>query len=153
MKRKGFTLIEIMIVVAIISILAAVAIPGFRAYIDDAAKSEANTTLIDIAAKQAAYFSAWGEYKNVSDGWDIAAAPDRTRKDQGIASSDAWKQLGFDPGGPTYWSYATFTNATNSSYAVCAVRKLGGKVEFAVLLDTNRRNVLFQEALPARCQK
>lgn len=152
MKRKGFTLIEVMIVVAIIAILAAVAIPGFRAYIDDAAKSEANTSLIDIAAKQEAYFSAWGVYRKVSDGWDVAAAPDRTRKDQGIAASTAWKQLGFDPAGPTYWSYATFTNPTNTSYAVCAVRKLGGTLEFAVLLDTNRRTVIFQDALPARCK-
>ena len=56
-NEKGFTLIELMIVIAIIGILAAVAIPNFIAYRDKAYCSAAEKDANGLAATVADYFA------------------------------------------------------------------------------------------------
>ena len=55
-KGKGFTLIELMIVVAIIGILAAVAIPAFLKYIKKAKTTEARVNIAKIVTGQVSYY-------------------------------------------------------------------------------------------------
>mgnify|MGYP005860538309 CR=1 FL=1 len=56
-NKKGFTLIELMIVIAIIGILAAIAIPNFIAYRDKAYCSKAETDAQTVVAAISSYFS------------------------------------------------------------------------------------------------
>ena len=56
MKRNGFTLIELMITVAIIGILAAVALPSYSAYVNRGKITEAVAALADYRIKMEQYF-------------------------------------------------------------------------------------------------
>jgi len=67
MNRKGFTLIELMIVVAIIGILAAIAIPNFLAMQMRAKRAELPTNLDGLRTAEKAYHAEW-------DGFTAAAA-------------------------------------------------------------------------------
>ena len=63
--QKGFTLIELMIVVAIIGILAAIAIPNFLRYQCKSKQSEAKGNLGAIFTSNVAYFSEEDTYGGI----------------------------------------------------------------------------------------
>jgi type IV pilus assembly protein PilE len=53
---RGVTLLELMIVVVIISILAAIAYPNYREYITRAKRTEAKAALLQIATQQERFY-------------------------------------------------------------------------------------------------
>jgi len=67
-NRRGFTLIELMIVVVIIGILAALAIPKFIKVTGKAKVSEAKTILKEIFTLEKAYFNEHDAYRTFADG-------------------------------------------------------------------------------------
>ncbi len=66
-NQKGFALIELMIVVAIIGILAAIAIPNFLKYQAKSRQSEARTSLGGIFIAETAYYGEQARYSDFDD--------------------------------------------------------------------------------------
>jgi type IV pilus assembly protein PilE len=67
-RTRGFSMIELMIVVVIISILAAIAIPSYRQYVLKGHRSEATRALQDLASRQENYYFSNNEYTdNLAD--------------------------------------------------------------------------------------
>ena len=60
--RKGFTLIELMVVIAIIGILAAIAAGGFQSFAMRAKQSEAKELLASIYTSEISYFADANAY-------------------------------------------------------------------------------------------
>jgi type IV pilus assembly protein PilE len=61
-KIRGFTLIELMIVVAVIGLLAAVALPNYSNYVMKSRRSSAQTALLDLASREERYYTANNTY-------------------------------------------------------------------------------------------
>lgn len=70
-RRSGFTLIELMIVVAVIGILAALAIPNFMKFLAKSKQGEARVNLGEIYVCQQAYFGENGTYAGGDNAFNL----------------------------------------------------------------------------------
>lgn len=62
LKTSGYTLIELMVVLAIVSVLVLVSIPLFDSYMEQTRVDELKATILKAAASQEKYFAATGKY-------------------------------------------------------------------------------------------
>ncbi len=118
-NRKGFTLIELMVVVAIIGILAAVAVPAFLNYVTRSKTAEAATNIKSLTESNLGFYTrpryntTSGNQQNpcfLAASVGPSTAPTSTKRDYvGSANLNA---LGFAVADSVYFSYGAHNSAT-----------------------------------------
>jgi type IV pilus assembly protein PilE len=65
-KQSGFTLIEMIIAVAIVGIIAAIALPSYQATVRKSNRAEAKTELMDVAQRLQRCYTLYASFNNAS---------------------------------------------------------------------------------------
>ena len=75
MRQKGFTLIELMIVVAIIGILASIAYPAYMEYVRKGNRADAQAVMMEAAQFLERFYTTNGTYAGAAIPAGLAASP------------------------------------------------------------------------------
>ncbi|MBY0401362.1 prepilin-type N-terminal cleavage/methylation domain-containing protein [Myxococcota bacterium] len=115
--QQGFTLIELMIVVAIIGILAAIAIPNFLRFQLKSKSSEGKVNIAAIRTAEESYLAEFGSYV-AAVAHPAAGIPGASKQPLGVVAPGAnFDQLGWGPEGNVFFQYAVRTNAVGAPNA------------------------------------
>ncbi len=146
-NEEGFTLLELMVVMIITSVLAAISLPAFYSQIGKAREAEVQMKLGAIARSQQAYHYSYGDF-----------APTLTllQQDSGIVSSNYYtfpnpvadstrvkhQAIAINPNQDQVRDYAIGVYFNNSAYnrATCQAPQIGAAVNVGDLASDNCTN-------------
>jgi type IV pilus assembly protein PilA len=118
-RRAGFTMVELMITVALVGILAAVAIPQFIAYQAKSRRAEAYANVVAIATSEVAYYAESDTFVDAGafPDWDLYGGLGTHKMTWDADSVAEYALLGWGPEGEVAYSYEV--NAGGSPGCTC----------------------------------
>ena len=154
-SQKGFTLIELMIVVAIIGILAAIAIPNFLRFQLRARSSEGKTNVAALRTAEESYRAEFGSYVAAAAA-PTAGVPGNTKAV--FDSTTGFDSIGWSPEGRVYFQYE-ITSSDGGMYTIDARADIDGdgsnqlwgymKPDVAAATETTSSCISANDAVPA----
>ncbi|MEK7989442.1 MAG: type IV pilin protein [Thiotrichaceae bacterium] len=106
-RSKGFTLIELMIAVAIMGILITIAVPAYNGYLVKSRRADAKTSLLTIAQLQETYFADNNAYADKEGNGPLSKLRVERQGfllvDGVYQSKDGYYKLDFEKLTPTYF--------------------------------------------------
>src|SRR5690606_30656772 len=105
-RARGFTLVALMIVVALVGLLSAIALPDYLRFQMRARRSEGSVNVGALRTGQLSYYGLWGEFASPRSPNPDPHPLDGTRRPWNYSDPD-WQMLAFDPDGEVYFQYWT----------------------------------------------
>jgi len=138
-NRKGFTLVELMIVVAIIGILAAIAIPNFVAMQYRSKRAEIPPNVDGIKTAELAYDAAFDMFM-VEASLKPDASPNKQQR--GWTSGTGFDTLGWAPDGKVRGSYSV-SSTSSTDFKVTGICDVDGDKTNATYTATKSINAVY----------
>jgi len=113
MNKKGFTLVELMVVIVIIGVLAAVAIPKMMAATNKAKAGEGPMILSTISTLQATYKVEKDQYM---------PCPKTTHGQPGVSATSGWSDIGLEQNpNSRYYDFEVETGSDHSVFTAAGI--------------------------------
>jgi prepilin-type N-terminal cleavage/methylation domain-containing protein len=142
-RPAGFTLIELMISVAIVGILSSVAIPSFRALQLRARQAERrtvmrsiHTALDDLWLREGRFPDGTAASNSLTGGWNPAWPP-RTQRRPFQTNAAGWNRLTVNIEGGVFYSYYAYASVNGATryYLIYTYGDLDGDSQYNIVYD------------------
>ncbi|WP_085918496.1 pilin [Halomonas sp. CSM-2] len=156
--QQGFTLIELMIVVAIIGVLASIAIPQYQNYTARAQVSEAFNLASAYKTTMSEFYAVRGRFPDSNEEAGLPEDEDRSGNG-GESSDDSYvAYIGIWPGEENYAARVVMEMSDNANSAIAGKwvvmesEATGGSIQWSCRTTTGAGNALDEKYLPGSCR-